>query len=161
MLGIMRIRSLATLVTTTACLGLLALPAAAKPDKEKDKGKAHKVEKSDRSDNGHKGSKAARFSDDDRNAITAIFRGKDGSHQLPPGLAKNLKRGKPLPPGWQKKLSPGTILEQDILGSMTPLPYDLLPSLKRLPDTRLYYHDNRVVRIANATREILDVISLP
>lgn len=35
---------------------------------------------------------------------------------LPPGLAKKLARGKPLPPGWQKKLRPfpsGLVLVQE------------------------------------------------
>ena len=33
---------------------------------------------------------------------------------LPPGLEKNLERGKPLPPGWEKKLTVGDILDHDI-----------------------------------------------
>jgi hypothetical protein len=33
---------------------------------------------------------------------------------LPPGLQKNAERGKPLPPGWQKKLAVGDVLDEDI-----------------------------------------------
>ena len=33
---------------------------------------------------------------------------------LPPGLEKNLERGKPLPPGWHKKLHVGDILDYHI-----------------------------------------------
>ena len=35
-------------------------------------------------------------------------------HGLPPGLEKNVEQGKPLPPGWQKKLRVGHILDRDI-----------------------------------------------
>ncbi len=33
---------------------------------------------------------------------------------LPPGLQKNVEKGKPLPPGWRKKLSVGDTLGSDI-----------------------------------------------
>lgn len=38
--------------------------------------------------------------------------GAVGYSPLPPGIAKNLARGKPLPPGIAKKLSPGPLLNQ-------------------------------------------------
>jgi hypothetical protein len=36
--------------------------------------------------------------------------GKKGSKSLPPGIAKNLARGKPLPPGIAKRALPGELL---------------------------------------------------
>ena len=33
---------------------------------------------------------------------------------LPPGLEKNLERGKPLPPGWQEKLVVGDTLGREV-----------------------------------------------
>lgn len=33
---------------------------------------------------------------------------------LPPGLEKRQEQGKPLPPGWQKKLAVGDVLEASI-----------------------------------------------
>lgn len=47
--------------------------------------------------------------------LTGPVIAKHDKHQgLPPGLAKNQKRGKPLPPGWQKKLVRGHILDAEI-----------------------------------------------
>ena len=39
-------------------------------------------------------------------------RGKKGPKSLPPGIAKNLVRGKPLPPGIAKQMLPGALLSQ-------------------------------------------------
>ena len=38
--------------------------------------------------------------------------GKKSSNPLPPGIAKNLARGKPLPPGIAKRRLPGELFEQ-------------------------------------------------
>ncbi|MDO9024507.1 anti-virulence regulator CigR family protein [Zwartia sp.] len=45
-----------------------------------------------------------------RNLATSY--GNIGYSPLPPGIAKNLARGKPLPPGIAKKLGPGPLLNQ-------------------------------------------------
>jgi len=42
----------------------------------------------------------------------ALNVGSVGYAPLPPGIAKNLARGKPLPPGIAKKLVPGSLLGQ-------------------------------------------------
>jgi hypothetical protein len=42
----------------------------------------------------------------------AINYGLVGYSPLPPGIAKNLARGKPLPPGIAKKLGPGPFFNQ-------------------------------------------------
>jgi hypothetical protein len=124
------------------------------------KGKDHKVDKANKAHKKHKHDKHAKFEDNDRKAILNIFRAPDGRKQLPPGLAKNLKRGKPLPPGWQKKLNPGYRIENEIWNAFTPISYDMVPNAKRHPNAQLYYHDNKVYRVLNATREILDVMSV-
>lgn len=155
------------------CLGLFTTSASAKPGNSKKPthglgiedhshpGKGNKKPKPEKAEKAKNNRKPNQFSDKEREQIAAIFRGKDGSHQLPPGLAMNLKRGKPLPPGWQKKLNTGSVLDRGILDGLTPISYDLIPGLKPVAETQLYYHDNRIVRVANATREILDVITLP
>src|SRR3546814_12654007 len=43
---------------------------------------------------------------DTRFPYTTLFR------SLPPGIRKNLARGKPLPPGIQKKIVPGSLLSR-------------------------------------------------
>ncbi|MFV0262540.1 MAG: anti-virulence regulator CigR family protein [Kluyvera sp.] len=42
----------------------------------------------------------------------AVNYGLTGYKSLPPGIAKNLARGKPLPPGIAKKTVPGSMLNQ-------------------------------------------------
>ena len=42
----------------------------------------------------------------------AVNYGLTGYKSLPPGIAKNLARGKPLPPGIAKKAVPGSMLNQ-------------------------------------------------
>ena len=49
----------------------------------------------------------ATFTASEQNLITQYFQNhKVATHKLPPGIAKNLARGKPLPPGIAKKLLP-------------------------------------------------------
>lgn len=48
-------------------------------------------------------------------------------HALPPGLKMNSERGKPLPPGWRKKLHVGERLHDDVYRHgrvVTPLGVD-------------------------------------
>lgn len=70
-------------------------------------------------------SAAISFSPEDIEIIRAYYRahangtkGKVKSKALPPGIAKNLRRGKPLPPGIARRA----------------LPHDLQLKLHRLPD---------------------------
>ena len=109
---------------------------------------------------GTKGKDWDRFDDKEREAIQTIFTGKDGSQQLPPGLAKNVREGKPLPPGWQDKVHSGSILEREILDGFTPVPQDLVPGIRQTPGTRLYYHDNKVIRVLDNTRQVVDIVNL-
>ncbi len=68
---------------------------------------------------------SVRFSDREMSIIVAYYRqhsdqpktnGK-GKKALPPGIAKNLSRGKPLPPGIAKKELPA-----DLLNGLPPAP---------------------------------------
>jgi len=70
--------------------------------------------------------------------------GKGKNKGLPPGIAKNLKRGKPLPPGIAKRALPG----------------DLERRLPRLPEgyERILV-DGRVLLIEVATRVVRDILT--
>lgn len=48
----------------------------------------------------------------DRARSLAVNYGLTGYDSLPPGIAKNLARGKPLPPGIAKKMVPASMLGQ-------------------------------------------------
>ena len=80
---------------------------------------------------------------------------------LPPGLQKKLARGGELPPGWQKKVARGEVLDWRLYSRSVKLPQDLL---RRLPDisqgTELMRLENRIFRILNDTREILDIFTI-
>ena len=104
----------------------------------------------------------ARFADNDRSSINDYFTGYQRRGEgLPPGLAKKVARGRELPPGWQKKIEPGYRMEDDMWSSFSPVPDEWFPNVRREPDTRFYYHGDRVVRVYEPRREILDVIVVP
>jgi Ni/Co efflux regulator RcnB len=81
---------------------------------KKEKVKAEKHEKGKKND--HKGNESGgttfvdvRFEDIRRIAIDNHY---TGYKSLPPGIRKNLARGKPLPPGIAKKVVPGPMLRE-------------------------------------------------
>ncbi|MEP2776644.1 MAG: hypothetical protein ABJQ29_10650 [Luteolibacter sp.] len=103
-----------------------------------------------------------RFRDNDRDGVIRYFSEyKDREHGLPPGLEKNLRRGKPMPPGWRDKLSRGYIIEDDYLDYYYPLSYDMFPGLEVVPDTRLYRYGDRIVRVYEPRREVIDFFIVP
>jgi hypothetical protein len=80
---------------------------------------------------------------------------------LPPGLAKKVARGGELPPGWQKKCIRGQILSADVYKLCHPLPPDLIVKLPAPPaGTILVTIDGKVLRLAKASLEILDVFDV-
>lgn len=80
---------------------------------------------------------------------------------LPPGLAKNVARGKRLPPGWQKKLGIGKTFPQSIYDHAIPLPPYILHQLPVQPQgTALVVVQGKVVRLLEATKTIADVFNL-
>lgn len=103
-----------------------------------------------------------RFRDNDHDDVIRYFSDyRDREHGLPPGLAKNLRNGKPLPPGWRKKVDRGYVIEEDYRDHFHPLSYELFPGLEVVPDTRLYRYGDRVVRVYEPRREVIDVIIVP
>jgi len=81
---------------------------------------------------------------------------------LPPGLAKKAARGGSLPPGWQKKLAKGEIMPLEVFHQCDPLPQEVVVLLPPPPHgTVLVTIEGRLVRLLQATREILDVLEVP
>ncbi len=106
--------------------------------------------------------RAHRFEDNERTQFLDYFRGYESQPQgLPPGLAKNLRRGKPLPPGWQKKVNEGYIVDDETYGLFDRLEDSLFPNLKPKPDTRLYLYGDRVVRVYEPKRQVIDMFPIP
>ena len=80
---------------------------------------------------------------------------------LPPGLAKKAARGGQLPPGWQKRCTKGEVLPVEVYSHCHPLPPEVVVKLPPPPPgTILVTIDGKVVRLAKATREILDVFDV-
>ncbi len=142
-------------------------------DHKEDKGndKDHKEYKDHKNDDKGKGAKhddksepwrAHRFEDNERTQFLDYFRGYESQPQgLPPGLAKNLRRGKPLPPGWQKKVNEGYIVDDETYGLFDALEDSLFPNLRPKPDTRLYLYGDRVVRVYEPKRQVIDIFQIP
>jgi hypothetical protein len=85
----------------------------------------------------------------------------DNGKKLPPGLAKKLVNGSDLPPGWQKKCVRGEVMPRLVYDSCHPLPKELIEKLPpQPPGTILVAVEGKVVRLAKATREILDVFGI-
>lgn len=106
--------------------------------------------------------------DDDRYDSSSDGRQHDKSAKkykqksLPPGLRKKLERGGELPPGWQKKVERGEVLDEDIYRNYTrSLPEEILRRLPTDPiGTSIKQIDDRIVRVMDDTRTILDVFYL-
>jgi hypothetical protein len=136
-------------------------------DKDDDKGKGndHKdddKDKASKADDKAEPWRAHRFEDKERTVLLDYFKGYESKPQgLPPGLAKNLRRGKPLPPGWQKKVNEGYILDDETFGLFDALEDSLFPNLKPKPDIRLYLYGDRVVRVYEPKRQVIDIFPIP
>lgn len=101
------------------------------------------------------------FRNDDRTGVIRYFADfRDNDRGLPPGLAKNYLRGKPLPTGWQTKVRSGYVIVDDDRDFFYPLEYSLFPGLEIVADTRLYLYGNRIVRVYEPRREVIDVIEV-
>ncbi len=101
-------------------------------------------------------------------AVLADYLGSEGyatggkkPKNLPPGLRKKLERGGELPPGWQAKVARGEVIDLQLYSHAHSLPDDILRRLRRGPDgTSVRRIDDRIVRVADATRTVLDVFYL-
>ncbi len=108
------------------------------------------------------------WDDDDRHNSNNDRRHNDKSGKkhkqksLPSGLRKKLERGGELPPGWQKKVERGEVLDEDIYFNHTrSLPEEILRRLPTDPvGTSIKQIDDRIVRVMDDTRTILDVFYL-
>ncbi len=106
------------------------------------------------------------FSDDERRKIYGYCQGfgrQEGKHprSLPPGLAKKLARGGKLPPGWEDRCVPGQVMPVDVYHECHPLPPELTVKLPVPPvGTITVAVGGKVVRLLEATREILDVFNV-
>lgn len=98
-----------------------------------------------------------RYDDDDRRHAK---KGPGKPKKLPPGLRKKLERGGELPPGWQKKVARGEVLDEDLYRRSHYLPKDVLRRMPEIEGTTLRQIDDRVLRVQDATRTILDVFYL-
>lgn len=124
--------------------------------KNNDKGKGAKYDEKSEPWRAH------RFADNDRTEFLDYFRAYESNPQgLPPGLAKNLKRGKPLPPGWQKKVNEGYIIEEADRDYFQVLEDSLFPRMRPVPDTRMYLYGDRVVRVYEPRRQVIDIFPIP
>ncbi len=131
----------------------------------KDKGPNHAGKAVDKGNKSYKKSEAAqfaRFKDNERSEIVDYFgRYRTQGEGLPPGLAMNQRRGKPLPPGWQQKLVPGYRIDDNEWSNYAPIPSEWFPNQRMESNTRLYHYGDRVVRVYEPRREVIDVIILP
>jgi hypothetical protein len=74
-------------------------------------------------------------------------------------LRKKLERGGELPPGWQKKVARGEVLDSDLYAASKPLPRDISDRLPESPEgTIIRQIDDRIVRVMEATNVIIDVL---
>ncbi|MEP4076258.1 hypothetical protein [Haloferula sp.] len=107
--------------------------------------------------------KTAKFVDKDRNNLVSHWDKYKGNDKgLPPGLAKNLRKGKGLPPGWDKKVRNGWKIEDDWWSLMDRVPSTYLPSGMKLPkDTGMFLMGDRMMRVHEPTREVIDFVTLP
>ena len=84
--------------------------------------------------------------------------GKNKHKSLPPGLAKKVARGGELPPGWKKKLAKGEVLDLAVYEKAVPLTRRERKRYSTSPaGTKLLKIENKIVRVMDATRTILDV----
>ena len=70
-------------------------------------------------------------------------------------------RGVKLPPGWQKKIARGESLPETVYKQAQPLPEVVIRTLPPPPTgTTLVILDDKVLRLLEATRTIVDVFEL-
>jgi hypothetical protein len=81
--------------------------------------------------------------------------------KLPPGLEKKVARGGSLPPGWEKKLVKSEIMPVEVYQECHPLPPEVVIKLPPPPVGVITVTvSGKVVRLLEATREILDVFEV-
>lgn len=80
---------------------------------------------------------------------------------LPPGLAKKAARGRQLPPAWESQCVPGQVMPEEVYHQCHPLPPEVTVKMPPPPPgTITVTVSGKVVRLAKATLEILDVFDV-
>ncbi len=125
---------------------LLAAPAFADNGKGKGNKKNKGKNKSDANVTLDGSGLSLRFSNTEINIINDYYRRYPAQNVkgLPPGIAKNLARGKPLPPGIAKRYLPNNLV------SLLPAPY---------PGTNRLIVGNDVLLVQLTTGLVLDVLN--
>jgi hypothetical protein len=143
----MRSLNLVLLAALLACTG----PALA------DHGKGKHKNQDSPSAAAHAPGKDKSFSDEDADTLRGYYRSNpEARKQLPPGLAKKDK----LPPGWQKKLQVGQRVPDDVWVHRVPVPREIKIADTPAGTINVRIND-RIVRVAERTREVLDILNLP
>jgi hypothetical protein len=155
-------RKIFVLSLTAACVALLlAGPAGAlaDPGNGHGRGQGHGRHKGQEAESSHADDKVTvgiRIDAGNREIIRDYIR-RDSARGCPPGLAK--KHNGCLPPGIAKKYAIGQKLKDGV--SAEPLPGDLLALLAPAPAGYMYARvDKDVVLIAEATRKVVDAVTL-
>ena len=87
-------------------------------------------------------------------SVFAASKYKNKNKQLPQGLQMKVDRGGSLPPGWQKKLAKGEVLEESVYNhSVLVIPLDS----KGLLTVRV---EGKLIQLVEATREIIEIVDL-
>lgn len=113
-------RGLTIVLATLLTFSLSATPVLANPGNGNggghgNNGNGHKGNASQKTEHRKNGGKPDHVESDVSYAVArqlAVNLGLTGYQSLPPGIAKNLARGKPLPPGIAKKAVPASMLGQ-------------------------------------------------
>jgi hypothetical protein len=115
-----------------------------------------------RPDQKRRGEFKGRFEDRDRDHVVTYFsKYKDSRRGLPPGLARKWEGGRRLPAGWRERVVTGYVIQDDWYPAFEPVPYTWFPGIAVVPDTRLYWYGDRVIRVYEPTREVVDVVIVP
>lgn len=77
---------------------------------------------------------------------------------IPYGLQKKLQRTGELPPGWKKKLKVGNVIPDDILLKGVIIDPKVLGDIPDTTYSKIYKIQDKIIRINNATKVILDVL---
>ena len=156
----------ATWISLFCITGLLAaMPAAAKDKPAKRHSKAEPEQTPLVAAEPRRGG-ALRFSADELRIMDSYVQRQAtpcGKHPrpLPPGLAKKVARGGSLPPGWEKKCVPGEKMVPEVYERCRPLPPQLVVKLPAPPASTITVAvDGKIVRLVQATLEILDVFNV-
>ena len=80
---------------------------------------------------------------------------------IPYGLYKRYeKTGKGLPPGWEKKLKRGEILDEELYEYCEPAPAYIVKRFPKCSECETVIIGDKIVRLIRATKEIIDILEL-